>query len=270
MKVIFNGKLLREEEILFSPANRAFSYGDGIFETMIVRRGTCSLLSLHYKRLTNGLRILGIVPPFRLQELEGFIWELSTQFKGSPVLRMRLQLWRKSGGLYTPESGEADFLLTAAEQKKPNYTKEKAAFSKTVHLHFSSFSSMKTMSALPYVLAGKEMKQRQLDELILTDAEGHVAEGSSSNLFWIKDGLWHTPHLQSGCIAGVMRTYLIGQLEEKQIPVQEVLVKKEELYEAEALIGCNVTGLYTIKRLEYHTYESGRELLSSFIQLPEL
>ena len=270
MKVIFNGKLLREEEILFSPANRAFSYGDGIFETMIVRRGTCSLLPLHYKRLTHGLRILGIMPPFRLQDLEGFIWELSTQFKETPVLRMRLQVWRKSGGLYAPESGEADFLLTAAEQKKPKYTKEKAAFSKTVHLRFSSFSSMKTMSALPYVLAGKEMKQRQLDELILTDTEGHIAEGSSSNLFWIKDGLWHTPHLQSGCIAGVMRSYLIGQLEEKQIPVQEVLVKKEELYEAEALIACNVTGLYTIKRLEYHTYENGRELLSSFIQLPEL
>lgn len=270
MKVIFNGKLIQQEEIIFSPANRAFSYGDGIFETMIVRRGTCSLLELHYKRLTRGLGILGIKSPFRQEDLEAYIWQLSTLFKDLPVLRMRLQVWRKPGGLYTPEEQKADFLLTATEQKKPTYLKETAAFSKTVELRFSSFSSMKTMSAIAYVLAGKEMKQRQLDELILTDTDGHVAEGSSSNLFWIKDGIWHTPHLKSGCIAGVMRSYLISQLEQKQIPVQEVLVKKEKLFEAEALIGCNVTGLYTIKKLEYHTFDHGRELLSSFIQLPEL
>ena len=270
MKVIFNGKLTQQEDICFSPTNRAFSYGDGIFETMIIRRGTCAFLGLHYMRLLKGLKTLDIQSPFRMEELEGFIWELSTQFKDSPVLRMRLQVWRKPGGLYAPEKQEADYLITAAPQQKPLWVKEKAAFSTDIQLAYSSFSSLKTMSALPYVLAGIEMKKRQLDELILTDVKGHVAEGSSSNLFWLKDNIWHTPHLESGCIAGIMRSYLIQQLQQKQIPVQEVLLPKERLMEAEALVACNVTGLYTIKRLEYHTFESGRELLSNFIQLPEL
>ena len=270
MEVIFNGKLYREQEVHFSPTNRAFSYGDGIFETMIVRRGTCSLLPYHFKRLLRGLEVLGIISPFTELELEGYIWELSTKFGHSAVLRMRLQLWREAGGLYAPEKRKAEYLITASPQQKPGWIKEKAAFSKNVQLSFSVSSSLKTMSALPYVLAGIEKKKRQLDELLLTDIYGNVAEGSSSNLFWVKDGIWHTPHLESGCIAGVMRAYLLEQLQTQQLPVQEVLVPKERLMEAEALIACNVTGLYTIKQLEYHTFESGRELLTRFIQLPEL
>lgn len=270
MKVIFNGRLTQQEEIHFSPTNRAFCYGDGIFETMIIRRGSCAFLKLHFTRLLNGLDILGIQAPFAMEDLEGFIWELSTQFIASPVLRMRLQVWRKPGGLYAPEKQEADFLLTAATQPKPVWIKEKASFSHEITLSYSSFSSLKTMSALPYVLAGLERKKRQLDEIILTDNKGHVAEGSSSNLFWLKDNVWQTPHLESGCIAGIMRSYLIEQLQQKQIPVQEVLVPKKRLMEAEALVACNVSGLYSIKKLDYHTFDNGRDLLASFIQLPEL
>ena len=272
MEVILNGKLTKQETVLFSPTtNRAFSYGDGVFETMIIRRGTCALLSYHYKRLIQGLEVLEIFPSFNENELEGFIWELSTKFKNSQVLRMRLQVWRKEGGLYTPEKKEGEFLLTASPQQKPDWVKEKAAFSKTVQLSYSTYSSLKTLSALPYVLVGMERKQKELDEILLTDTKGNVAEAGSSNLFWLKDGIWHTPHLQAGCIAGVMRAYLLDQLAKNQIPVQEVLLPKEKLMEAEALVACNVTGIYTIKTLDYHTFDSnGRQKLLPFIQLPEL
>ena len=269
MEVIFNGKLQKADAVYLSPGNRAFCYADGIFETIIVRRGTCNLLPYHFNRLSEGLKVLQIELPFTLQQLESMVWQLSAQQKAL-TLRMRLQVWRKEGGLYTPSQTTAHYLLTSTLLEKPSQEKLQVAFAKKVQLSYSPYSSLKSMNALPYVLAGLEKKERQLDDLVLTDTQGQVAECTSSNLFWLKDDCWYTPHLKSGCIAGVMRAYLLDQLHKKDIPVQEVLVPKEELMEARALIATNATGLYTIRQLEYHTFENGREQLSQFIQLPLL
>ncbi len=269
MQIIFNGRLCHQDQISIKIDNRAFAYGDGLFETMIIRRGTCGLLKYHYNRLLEGAELLGLTVSFSREDLEGYIWELST-IHSLPLLRMRLQLWRRPGGLYTPEKQEAEFIITASGFNRPLWHKEKVSFAETVFLSPSPFSHLKTMSALPYVLAGLEMKRRQLDDIILTDTQGNVAEAGSSNLFWLKDGEWFTPQLKSGCIGGVMRAYLLDRMAEKKLPVQEVLLPKERLKEADVLIACNATGLYTIKTLDYHTFDSGREQLTRFIQLPEL
>lgn len=269
MEVFLNNRLVAAEEAFLSPGNRAFAYGDGIFETMIVRRGTCNLLPYHFKRLQKGAKLLKLKLPFDEKELESFIWQLASKARHL-VLRMRLQLWRREGGLYTPTQHESDFLLTASPFERPNRTKEKVGIARNVKLAHSAWSGLKTMSALPYVLAGLERKERQLDDLILTDSQGHVAECISANLFWFKNGNWYTPKLESGCIAGVMRAYLLDQMRQKQIPLKEVLLPYEELMEAETLIACNVTGLYSIIKLENHTFKNGIDRLSNLIQLPEL
>lgn len=269
MEVIFNKYLVPEGQVKLGMHNRAFAYGDGIFETMIVRRGTCNLLSYHFKRLQKGAKVLGLILPFDEKELESFIWQLASKVRHL-VLRMRLQLWRREGGLYTPTQHESEFLLTASPFERPIRTKEKVGIARSVKLAPSAWSGLKTMSALPYVLAGLERKERQLDDLILTDSQGHVAECTSTNLFWFKNGNWYTPKLESGCIAGVMRAYLMDQMRQKQIPLKEVLLPHEELMEAETIIACNVTGLYSIIQLENHTFKNGIDRLSSLIQLPEL
>lgn len=269
MEVIFNGYLLSEGQVQLSLQNRAFAYGDGIFETMIVRRGTCTLLPYHFQRLQKGVSTLHMDLAFTEKELESYIWQLASKSQHT-VLRMRLQVWRREGGLYTPEQTESDFLLTISPYAKPSRTKEKVGIAQNVKLTHSAWSGLKTMNALPYVLAGLERKARQLDDLILTDSAGHVAECTSANLFWYKNGKWHTPKLESGCVAGVMRAYLLDQMQKKQIPVQEVLLPHEELVEADMLIASNVTGLYSIMQLDRHSFKDGRDQLANLIQLPEL
>ncbi|WP_017729917.1 aminotransferase class IV [Nafulsella turpanensis] len=265
MEVLFNGKLYNEQEIRLQKDNRAFCYGDGIFETMVTHRGSSPLLSLHYERLRKGALVLHLHLPFSLQELEAYIWQLSTQFP-DPVLRMRLQIWRKPGGLYTPQQEKTDFLMTASPFKKPEKRKEKAAFATGISLSYSPFSSLKTMNALPYVLAGIEKQQKGLAEIILTNEKDQVAEAGAANLFWLKDGNWYTPHLRSGCIAGVMRAHLIKRLKAQKQEVKEVLLPKEKLREADALFGCNVTGIFSIIELEGHVFEDQWENLAEQLQ----
>lgn len=267
MEVLFNGRLYEEQEIGLRKDNRAFCYGDGIFETMIVQRGSCPLLPFHFKRLQKGALLLHLRLPFSLEELEAYIWQLSTCFP-NPQLRMRLQLWRREGGLYAPQQQKTDYLLSASSFKRPDKRKEKAAFAQNIFLSYSSFSSLKTMNALPYVIAGIEKQQKGLAEIILTTEKGQVSEAGAANLFWIKDGVWYTPHLHSGCIAGVMRAYLLERLQAQQQQVKEVLLPKEKLKEADALFCCNVTGISSIIELESHVFEDQWERLAELVQLP--
>lgn len=269
MEVIFNGRLLPNNQVQPGLQNRAFAYGDGLFETMKVEGGSCSLLSYHFRRLKNGMGILQMTLPFTEKELEDYIRQLAGQYQAA-LLRMRLQVWRKEGGLYAPLQQESEFLLSANPFKEAQWIKNSASFSEKVQLSHSSYSSLKTMNALPYVLAGLERKGRGLDELILTDTNGHVAECSSSNIFWFREGCWYTPALESGCIAGVMRAYLLDQMRSKNIPVAEVLLPNEKLGEAALLIACNATGISSIIQLEKQSFPNGKAILEELIPLPGL
>lgn len=267
MEVLFNGQLYKEQEFKLRKDNRAFCYGDGLFETMVIHRGSCSLLQDHYERLKRGALLLHLHLPFTLAELESLIWQLATR-SSHPLLRVRLQLWRRSGGLYTPIEEKTDYLLTAAPFHKPEKRKESAGFARTIHLSCSAYSSLKTMNALHYVIAGIERQQKGWAEIILTNEKGQVAEAGAANLFWLKDGNWYTPHLQSGCIAGVMRSYLLRQFKNRKQEVKEVLLPKEKLKEADALFGCNVTGVFSIIELEGHVFEDQQNNLAELVQLP--
>lgn len=269
MEVIFNGKLLSSDQVQLHPGNRAFAYGDGIFETMLVRDGSCPLLPYHFSRLQKGAHILQMELPFNEMELEELARQLAAK-STHPLLRMRLQVWRKEGGLYAPQQKESEYLLTASPFEEPRWIKNKAAFSNTVQLSNSAYSSLKTMNALPYVLAGLERRERGLDELILTDTRGHVAECSAANIFWHKEDCWYTPALESGCIAGVMRAYLLDQMLARKIAVKEVLLPKEKLLEAAFLIACNATGFWSIAQLENKAFPNGKKVLEQLIPPPGL
>ena len=71
----------------------------------------------------------------------------------------------------------------------------KISFSDKIKLHFSLFSPYKTLNSLPYVLAGIEKTERNLEDLILLDSQNNISESTSANIFWIKNDKIFTPNL---------------------------------------------------------------------------
>src|SRR5690606_1335213 len=125
-----------------------------------------------------------------------------------------------------------------------------------IRLSYSALSSLKTCSALPYVLAGIEKKSRNLDEILILDGQNRLAECSSSNLFWLKNGNIYTPSLESGCIAGVMRRHILHQARQSRIEIQEVLENPETLLTADQVFCCNVTGVYLFEKFEQTRFDT--------------
>ena len=94
--------------------------------------------------------------------------------------------------------------------------------------------------------AAHERQQRGLDEIILCDAAGHVAEAGAAAIFWLKDDVLFTPALETGCVAGVRRAQVLRAARAAGVECREGIFSKEMLLAADAAFTANVAAVRTI------------------------
>jgi 4-amino-4-deoxychorismate lyase len=229
--------------------NRGFLFGDGLFETMVFSLGKFRFADFHWERLLEGIRVLGL-DPMNLSSLNDLENLLSEIWGDKKTLRVRWNIYRGGSGKYTPEvSSILESIQVQSFLPAPEF-KEKAYLSPNIHLTKTPWSHCKTLSALTYVMANNERKNRGFDEVILSTPDGSICEAGSSNLFWIKDGQYFTPSLESGCLAGIGRRLIIDFLKEKNSIVHIGLFKIEDLLDADQVFTTNVTGISYIRSIE--------------------
>ena len=173
-----------------------------------------------------------------------------------------MQLWRDGGGLYAPETLAVNWLATVRTFQANDSVIFTAGFAETVRTHLSPVSFCKGPNSLTYVLAAWERQQRGLDELLLLDAAGHVAESVAAAVFWISEGQLFTPRLATGCVAGVRRAHLLQVARQHGIMTHEVLAGPAELTAAEAVFTANVAGIRGVRQLGPVVLEPEHALLT--------
>jgi 4-amino-4-deoxychorismate lyase len=246
MNLVYNSDTYPADGWSFPPTDRAFQYGDGLFETLRYENSHVWFWPDHYDRLTAGMAALGLDVPsgFGADTLHRQLLTLIGQNGlASGPARLKIQVWRQTGGLYTPTTRTANWLLTAQSGQPFGITqKSHLGTFDQVRLSASSVSRFKTLNALPYVLAGLYKQQHGFDDVLLLDQRGCVAECVASSLFWQTGGHWHTPSLETGCIDGIVRRQLL-----RTCPVREGLFLPDELDQAETIFCANVNGIQVFR-----------------------
>lgn len=242
MNLVYNSDVLPVDGWTLPPTDRAFQYGDGLFETIRYENNHIWFWPDHYDRLTQGMAALSLDLPtdFTSDILHQHLLDLLDRngLSNGPA-RLKLQVWRQPGGLYTPTTGAAHWLLTAQTNQPFAVTRRASVGVFTeVRLSASPVSRFKTLNALPYVLAGLYKQRHGYDEVILLDSRGYVAECVASSLFWQHHGQWYTPSLDTGCIDGIVRRQLL-----RNWSVREGLFLPEDLTTAETIFCANVNGM---------------------------
>ena len=115
--VNFNGKILQEDMPIVNAGNRGLRYGDGVFETMKMVAGEIRLESYHFERLFSSLQLLHfIIPPhFNKESLREQIRILCEKNNLTKAARVRLNVFRKNGGIYDPIDCTPEFVIEAWE-----------------------------------------------------------------------------------------------------------------------------------------------------------
>ena len=101
------------DDVKITPNNRAYKYGDSVFETLKLVNGKLIFWEAHYFRLMASMRMLRMKIPmsFTLEFLENEILKTAKVTNSNNNLRIRLTITRKDGGFYLPLTNEVDYLI---------------------------------------------------------------------------------------------------------------------------------------------------------------
>jgi aminodeoxychorismate lyase len=234
MKIVcLNGRFLPDSSASVPVLDRCFLYGDGLFETIRVSAGQPCHWSLHLERLTRGARFLRISFPVPPDDLLSQALEL-IDLNSLPNALLRLTLSRGVGPRgYSPIGAIKPALVMTLHATPAVPHPHPPAW----HVITSSFrvpardplTRFKTCNRLPYVLARIEADEANADDALLLNHDGHVAESSCANLFWIHDDILHTPPLASGPLEGITRARLLQLAPRLQIRTIEQDVQPDAL-----------------------------------------
>jgi branched-subunit amino acid aminotransferase/4-amino-4-deoxychorismate lyase len=273
----YNGNIYHEHETLLPVTNRAFRYGDGFFESMVMFNKKIPLLEYHWARIVFTAEVTSafLPPTFDTAALESMILDLASVNDAVKNARIRVQFFRMGKGLYLPEDDELGFSITLDKIENDKFeigTGLKAGMRDDCFKGLSMVSDLKNSGALSFVVASQFARNEGWDECILMNHFGQVCEALNSNVFIVKNGKLITPSLESGCVNGVMRSYVMGLVQDR---TEERDVTVEELLNADEIFLTNaVKGVQWIKELNKKTYanKEATELVewlnSSLISMP--
>jgi branched-chain amino acid aminotransferase len=221
--------------------NRAFKYGDGLFETIRVSNGVILFLEAHFTRLSKGLTILHMQNPEKPLSIEKFqkILQDFLSKQSDANLRIRITFFRQGAGLYTPQETDYDYHIESSTLNSPYFELNKEGLylglCTSVRLPMDQLSNLKTTSALPYVLAGLEKKERAWGDCLILNSEGAIAESIAANVFLLKGKQVFTPALNQGCIAGVMRQNVLKMIKELDLELFEEEISFKDAQQADEI-----------------------------------
>ena len=246
----YNGNLVAFEDVIITPDNRAYKYGDSVFETIKVINGKLVFWEEHYFRLMASMRMLRMKIPmnFTLEFLEKEILKTVKVTNSNTTLRIRLTITRKDGGFYLPLTNEVDYLIEYREIRfitKDNY---KVDLFKDFYLYSGHLSTIKTNNKLIHTLASIFAKENDLDNCILLNERKGIVEATNATLFLIKGNTIKTPLLSEGCLKGIAREKVINIIESNNdYDIEETVISPFEIQKAdEVFITNSIIGIQPI------------------------
>ena len=238
-----------------SALDRGFTLADGLFETMRVSNGVVFRPGSHLGRLHASARRMALTLPTNLPRmLEDAV--RSAADAGLREARLRLTISRGVGepGLAPPPHAIPTCVIAIAERSampddpRPGLDARIASGRRN---EFAMTAGMKTLGYTESVLALAEARAAGADEALLLDTQGHLSEGSASNVFLVLGGMLHTPPLSCAALPGITRTIVIEIADQLGIGVDERPLVPDDLQVArEAFLTSSVRGIAALRTIE--------------------
>ncbi len=244
-----NGSYFYYDENRLGHNNRAFRFGDALFESMFVVSKQVPLLDKHFARLKEGVAYMEMELPidFTEQRIAKEIERLCNKNRLFQGARARLTVFRSGEGLYTPTTNEISYLLEVSYFPEQEFRLNDVGWKLGIYFDEPKYpqkvGKFKTAQCMLSIKGSLYKKKMGLDEVFLLSPEQNVVEATAYNVFALKGNVLLTPKLTSGCVAGVMRETVIEYAEKLNLFVEEVdfpftiLEEADEVFLTNAVVG---------------------------------
>lgn len=255
-RVYINGAITGPEDAKITVFDRGFLYGDSVYEVMRSSGGHLVDLERHLARLQKSADSLALQTPPQSELRQAIVSTLAAA--GNEESYLRIVITRGAGevGLDTALAGHLTLVLIAKPLQLPAQSLyDEGIGVRLVNVQRTSAKavdpSVKSGNYLNNILALAEARRSGDEEAIMCDQEGCVAEGASSNIFWMSGDTLHTPNLAVGLLAGITRQRVLELAASAGTPVVEGRFGPDDLRGAsEAFITSSIRGILPIARVD--------------------
>ena len=271
----FNGKITDLSDQLIN--NRAFLYGDAVFETLIIFNDKILFWEDHYFRLMSSMRIIRLDIPdkYTPEFFKENIIKIHNNISQTGNSRIRINIYRSSGGKYKPEKNTPSFIISCESINYNTYKLNKGHYEvdlyKDYYLDNQLISSIKSNNKIINVVASIYASENGFNNCILLNKDKLVSEFINSNLFIIKDEKIYTPTLKSGCLNGVLRKNLFKILSGSSFELCEQDLSTFDITQSDEIFGTNIAqGIFSVTKFRKKDYDCSKTkkiitMLNNFI-----
>ena len=259
----FNGAFVPSSDNLLQN-NRAFLYGDGVFETVKIVDSKILFLEDHYFRLMSAMRIVRMEIPmnFTMEYLEEQILLTANRNNMATSARARITIYRNDGGTYLPKTNTVTFLIKVSALENQRYTIEKECYEIDLYKDFyvtkQLLSTIKSTNKIINITGSIFANENGLDNCLLLNDSKNVIEALQGNIFMVIGNKLITPPLSEGCLNGIIRKQILGIVKKMDnIEVVEEPISPFDLQKADELFITNVIkGIQPITKYRKKEYDT--------------
>jgi len=239
--VLHNREIRDAGERMLSPGQLGLLAGWGVFSTVRVSQGVIFAWERHWARMAKDARLLNVKLPFDPAQVEQDLMRL-VEANGRPECTMRVVAVRNSGGFWQgPGTGrDTDLIALTADL---NQWSESVRLGIQANARFAAneFAGAKILSWAQNLTWVERAHDAGLDECVLLNERGSVAECTSANIFAAFGGTVATPPLSDGCLPGITREVLLECRTVSGIEMVERSVRPDDLYSADEVFITSTT-----------------------------
>ena len=233
--IIYNGEILKRDEVKIDIEDRGFQFGDGIYEVVRIYNGKPFALDAHLDRLQSCAEKIYMELPFSKDAIKSMVFELiKKENAGTTNLYMQLSRGVAVRNHVIPDQITGTFVAYFLESERPTEKMKNGAKAVLAEDTRWLHCDIKSLSLLGNVLAKKKATDAGCLEAILHRGD-IVTEGSSSNVWIVKAGKFYTHPANHLILNGITRQRVLDILNQHDIPYEEKAFTVDELLSADGV-----------------------------------
>ncbi len=245
-----NGRFVRRGQDKISVFDNALLYADGLFETILAIGNHLVFMKEHLQRLHQCARLIDIKLPVSDDRLISWM-KRTVKAHLADTTKLRLTITSGEAARWVGTQGKPQVILSASPHQVPE-----APFSLYVSEfrvdQDSEFRRIKTLSYAIHAAALKTAYAKDCDDALLLNEKDQVAEVTTANIFWVRNGRIYTPPIESGCLRGITRRIVIREARRLGSNVTERNISLDKLSEAdEIFISSSLKMVIPVSRIKH-------------------
>jgi branched-chain amino acid aminotransferase len=247
MWIYLNDRFVSRAEAVVSVFDHGFLYGDGVYETLRAYQGQIFMLQEHIARLERSAHLIGLPIPLDSGQWSPLLAEVLRRNSLSSAY-IRITVSRGEGAIGLDPGLCPSPTLVIVAQPLPSYPP--SLYEQGIALIVAATrrnlpealpTQVKSLNFLNNILAKREASEAKAFDAVMLNADGHLAECTTSNVFFVEGGRVCTPARSCGILDGITRNVVLRLAAEQHIPTEEGTYEPDQLFSAEECFLTNTT-----------------------------